>query len=392
MRKETKGESIESYRNKIFCGDCIELMREIPSSSIDLIFADPPYNLQLSEELHRPDTTKVSGVFEEWDIFSDFKSYDDFSRDWLREARRILKEDGTIWVMGSYHNIYRLGQILQDLNYWILNDIVWLKSNPMPNFMGRRFTNAHETLLWCSRSRKSKYLFNYDAMKSLNEGIQMRSDWHFPLCTGSERLQGEYGKKLHPTQKPESLLYRVLLSSSKVGDVVLDPFLGTGTTAAVAKKLGRDYIGIERETSYAERAKTRVLETKPPESEAQITTTPTKRKEKQIPFGHLVEVGALKPGSQLVSSCSNYEAEVQADGSIKIGAEQGSIHQLGAKLQGKISCNGWFFWHIKDNDDKGSIPIDVLRAKIREERKSSTKTVSPSRLVKNARNVRKSVI
>jgi modification methylase len=347
--------------DQILLGDCVEMMRMLPSGSIDCVFADPPYNLQLNGDLRRPDHSRVDAVNDDWDKFADFGAYDRFSRAWLEGARRLLKPDGTLWVIGSYHNIYRLGAILQDLGYWILNDIVWRKSNPMPNFRGRRFTNAHETLLWCAKSRTSKYTFNYQAMKSLNDDVQMRSDWLFPLCTGAERVKREDGKKAHPTQKPEALLHRVLLAATKPGDLVLDPFLGTGTTGAVAKRLGRRFIGIEREKEYAKIARARIEAVEPAAPE-DFAATQEKRQEKRIPFGALVEAGLLKPGVVLCDASRRWTAKVRADGSVISAETKGSIHQVGAELQG---APGWAFWHV---DFGGKlVSIDVLRQKFRAE-------------------------
>lgn len=351
--------------NAVYTGDCIKTMQALPGKSVDCIFADPPYNLQLNGDLRRPNNSKVNGVDDEWDQFESLKAYDEFSRSWLCAARNLLKPDGTIWVIGSYHNIFRLGAILQDLGYWILNDIIWRKSNPMPNFRGRRFTNAHETLIWAARDKNSKYFFNYDAMKSLNEDLQMRSDWYLPLCTGGERLKNAKGKKAHPTQKPEALLYRVLLSSTRKNDLVLDPFFGTGTTGAAAKKLSRRYIGIEREAAYAALAKERIAETHAlPENLVDIKP---KREKKRIPFGWLIERGLLKPGSVLTDSKGKHSVKVHADGSVaaqnRLEPIRGSIHKVGAELQGAPSCNGWTYWHYKENGK--AQPIDSLREKIR---------------------------
>lgn len=353
--------------NKIISGDCVEAMRALPRESIDLIFADPPYNLQLQGELHRPNNSRVDGVDDAWDKFASMKDYDDFTREWLSAARDTLKPDGAIWVIGSYHNIFRLGYILQDLGFWILNDIVWRKTNPMPNFRGRRFTNAHETLIWAAKSEKSKYCFNYEAMKSLNEDLQMRSDWTLPLCTGSERLKGDDGAKAHPTQKPESLLYRVLLSSTKRGDVVLDPFFGTGTTGAVAKKLGRDYIGIERDAGYIKAATKRLAAIDP--LEKHLVETAAKREQPRIPFGSLVEKGLLKAGAVLSDSKNTMRVTVHADGSVmsqnRVDKLRGSIHKVGAAMQGAPSCNGWTYWHY---EDAGTFrPIDDLRQRVIQE-------------------------
>ena len=329
--------------DRILLGDCARVMAGLPAGSVDMIFADPPYNLQLGGELLRPNNTRVDGVDSDWDKVGDFADYDRFTRDWLGAARRLLKDDGTLWVIGSYHNIFRVGAILQDLGYWILNDIVWCKTNPMPNFRGRRFTNAHETMIWCSKDKDARYRFNYDAMKSLNDGLQMRSDWTLPICNGKERLKDDDGHKVHPTQKPEALLHRAILSATKPGDVVLDPFFGTGTTGAVARKLGRHFVGIEREKEYADVAQARIAEIKP-QSDAEVVETPSKREEKRIPFGWLVERGLLPAGSVLTSPNRQWTAKVRADGTLITAEHRGSIHQVGAAVQGAPACNGWQFW------------------------------------------------
>ena len=345
-------------------GDCIEVMRSLPEASVDLIFADPPYNLQLKGELHRPDNSRVDAVDDHWDQFASFASYDTFSRAWLGAARRLLKPDGAIWVIGSYHNIFRVGSALQDAGYWILNDVVWRKANPMPNFRGKRLTNAHETMIWAAKSDQSKYVFNYDALKALNEGVQMRSDWIIPLCTGAERLKTKAGDKAHPTQKPEALLHRVLVASTRPGDVVLDPFFGTGTTGAVAKRLGRRYVGIEREPDYIEAAAARIAGVRPLDAES-AAITPPRRSEPRVAFGQLVERGLLAPGEVLHSLNGRRSAKIRADGSVIAADLRGSIHQVGAALEGAPSCNGWTYWHIKR--DGVSVPIDVLRQQIRAE-------------------------
>ena len=353
--------------DSILTGDCVKIMNALPAQSVECIFADPPYNLQLNGELHRPNNTRVDGVDNDWDQFESLKSYDEFTREWLVAARSLLKPDGSIWVIGSYHNIFRLGYILQDLGYWILNDVIWRKSNPMPNFRGRRFTNAHETLIWAAKSKESRYFFNYDAMKSLNEDLQMRSDWYLPICTGSERLKDAKGSKAHPTQKPESLLYRVLMASTRKGDTVLDPFFGTGTTGAVAKQLGRHYIGIEKDKTYAAFAKERIKAVEALEDN--ILMNQPKREQPRIPFGQLIERGLIKPGTLLTDSQNRHTAKVHADGSViaqnRIDQLRGSIHKVGAALQGAPSCNGWTFWHYQDRGK--TIPIDVLREKMRSE-------------------------
>jgi modification methylase len=350
--------------NTIQSGDCVEVMNSLPENSIDLIFADPPYNLQLKGELHRPDNSRVDAVDDHWDQFSSFAAYDRFTQDWLKAARRLLKPNGAIWVIGSYHNIFRVGSALQNEGYWILNDVVWRKSNPMPNFRGKRFTNAHETMIWASKSEGAKYTFNYEALKSLNEGIQMRSDWVLPICTGHERLKDEAGDKAHPTQKPESLLHRIIVGSTNPGDVVLDPFFGTGTTGAVAKMLGREYIGIEREEAYRKVATQRIKSVRKFDREALRVST-SKRAEPRVPFGQLVERGMLRPGENLYSMNNRHKAKVRADGTLIGDDVKGSIHQVGAALEGAPSCNGWTYWSYKR--DGKMVPIDLLRQQIRSE-------------------------
>jgi modification methylase len=344
--------------DQIMLGEAVRIMRMLPPASVHCIFADPPYNLQLRGELRRPDDSLVDGVDEEWDRFTDFAAYDAFTREWLTEARRLLRKDATIWVIGSYHNIFRIGAIMQELGFWILNDVVWRKANPMPNFRGRRFTNAHETMIWAARGRDARYRFNYQAMKALNDDVQMRSDWFLPLCTGAERLRNAHGLKLHPTQKPEALLHRVMLASTSPGDIILDPFLGTGTTAAVARRLARHYIGIERHPAYVEAALGRVAKIKPGSSESN-TTTPTRREAVRVPFGSLIERGLLAPGTQLTDRTRKITAIVIADGTIRAGSSQGSIHKIGAEVTNAPSCNGWTFWHFER--DGTLVPIDVLR-------------------------------
>ena len=343
---------------QILDGDCVERLRELPDNCIDLVFADPPYNLQLGGDLNRPDGSHVDAVTNDWDRFDSFKTYDDFSRDWLAECRRVLKPDGALWVIGSYHNIYRLGATLQDLGFWILNDIVWRKTNPMPNFRGTRFTNAHETLIWASQGEKARYQFNYRAMKTLNDELQMRSDWTFPICSGGERLKDDAGHKAHPTQKPEALLYRVLLATTERGDVVLDPFFGTGTTGAIAKRLGREWIGCEREESYRTVARARI-EKELPLDESALTTMQSKRTAPRVAFGTLVEAGFVKPGTQVFDKQRRWCATVRADGSLVCDKLNGSIHQVGKDLQDAPSCNGWTFWHY---EDEGLVkPLDAAR-------------------------------
>ncbi len=362
LRKKASVKAPEDLRallplGKILDGDCIEAMRSLPDNSVDCVFADPPYNLQLGGDLNRPDGSEVDAVTDHWDQFDSFRAYDDFTREWLSEARRVLKPDGSLWVIGSYHNIYRVGAILQDIGFWILNDIVWRKTNPMPNFKGTRFTNAHETLIWASQGEKSRYTFNYRAMKTLNDELQMRSDWVLPICSGGERLK-ENGTKVHPTQKPESLLYRVLLATTEKGDVVLDPFFGTGTTGAVAKRLGREWIGCERENVYRDAAYKRI-EKELPLDESALTTMQAKKSAPRVAFGAVVESGFIKPGTEVFDKKRRWVATVRADGSLDCKGQVGSIHGLGKDLQGAPSCNGWTFWHYENG---GEIkPVDAAR-------------------------------
>jgi modification methylase len=348
----------------IINGDCIAAMDTLPASSVDMIFADPPYNLQLEGELVRPNNTKVDAVDDDWDKFADFATYDRFTEAWLKSARRILKDDGTIWVIGSYHNIFRVGTKLQDIGYWMLNDVIWRKTNPMPNFRGRRFTNAHETMIWCAKSKDSRHAFNYEAMKALNDDLQMRSDWLLPICSGGERLKDSKGRKGHPTQKPEALLHRVILAATKPGDVVLDPFFGSGTTGAVAKRLGRRWIGIERDPAYIDLARKRIAAVQAV-AERELLITPSKREEPRIPFGWLVERGLLEPGALLHSFNGRWTAKVRADGTLISADHRGSIHQVGAAVQGAPACNGWAFWCYKV--DGKLVSIDTLRQQVRAE-------------------------
>lgn len=351
--------------NTIINDDCVKVMNSMEPNSVDLIFADPPYNLQLGDALTRPDNSNVNGVYEEWDNFESLAEYDRYTREWMTAARRILKEDGAIWVIGSYHNIFRVGYILQDLGFWILNDIIWNKTNPMPNFKGTRFTNAHETLIWACKNPHSKYTFNYEAMKALNEDTQMRSDWHIPLCTGKERLKDGDGNKLHPTQKPEGLLYRVLMASTNVGDVVLDPFFGTGTTGAVAKKLGRNFIGIERDSTYVAGAAARI-ESAERVGDMACLEFSSKKRQPRVPFGSVVERGLLKAGDKLYDANKKHCASIRSDGTLISDFGEGSIHQVGAAAQNAPACNGWVYWHFEDRK-KGLVSIDELRKVVRAE-------------------------
>ena len=348
------------FKNKIINGDSLEELKKIPRETFDLIFADPPYNLQLKGELTRPDRSKVSAVNDKWDQFENFKKYDEFTYEWLNECKRILKKDGAIWVIGSYHNIFRVGTAIQNLGFWILNDVIWNKNNPMPNFRGTRFTNAHETLIWASKSEKSKYTFNYQSLKCLNDDLQMRSNWNLPICTGSERLK-KNGKKIHSTQKPESLLHRILLATSNKNDLILDPFLGSGTSAAVAKKLGRNYFGIEKDKNYFKAAEERLKATKPIEDDL-LDTLKNNRSKPRIPFGSLVELGIIKPGTNIFDNKKKITARIMADGSIKHNKAEGSIHKVAATILGAESCNGWTFWHCDINGR--TYPIDYLRQRL----------------------------
>ena len=360
----------QSPFNRVIEGECIAELKRLPDASVDLVFADPPYNLQLANELLRPNHTVVDGVDDAWDKFSSFADYDRFCRDWLAECRRILKPDGAIWVIGSYHNVFRLGVALQDLGFWLQNDVIWRKTNPMPNFRGKRFTNAHETLIWAGRDRKSRVTFNYDGLKAGNEDVQMRSDWLFPICSGPERLKDDDGRKAHPTQKPEALLHRILVGTTNPGDVVLDPFFGTGTTGAVAQRLGRRWIGIERDPDYAKAARARIARVTPL-CESAVETMRSKRHEPRVPFGAVVELGLLEPGRRLSDEHGRIWAEVRADGTLALtgkgfgaaAGRQGSIHRLGAEVQGKAACNGWTFWHMEIDGELR--PIDGLREQAR---------------------------
>lgn len=370
MKVQRKGVSVAAphssdkpdWLDTIIKGDCVAALEKLPKHSVDAVFADPPYNLQLGGDLLRPDHSQVDACDDHWDQFASFEAYDAFTRAWLLAVKRVLKPDGSLWVIGSYHNIFRVGAILQDLGFWILNDVVWLKSNPMPNFRGKRFTNAHETLIWAVPKKDAKYTFNYEALKTFNDDLQMRSDWNLPLCTGSERLKNDAGRKVHPTQKPESLLYRVLLSSTNPGDVVLDPFFGTGTTGAVARKLGRHFVGVEREQDYIDAAQKRVDGLTPANDDV-LEVSRGKRAEPRVPFGNLLEAGLIRPGDRLTCARGRHRATVRADGSLVSGEHNGSIHKVGALVQGQSACNGWTFWHIEQ--DGILAPVDGLRQIIR---------------------------
>ena len=350
----------DNFKNKIINGDCLVELKKIPDRTFDLVFADPPYNLQLKNKLTRPDSSKVNAVNDKWDQFESFKKYDEFTISWLKECKRILKKNGALWVIGSYHNIFRLGTTIQNLGFWILNDVIWNKNNPMPNFRGTRFTNAHETLIWSSKDKKSKYTFNYQSLKCLNDDLQMRSDWTFPICSGKERLK-KNGKKVHSTQKPEALLHRIILSTTNKDDVILDPFLGTGTTAVVAKKLGRKYFGIEKDKKYFKAANERINKAKVIE-ESYLDSLENNKSKPRIPFGSLVELGIIKPGTNIFDQKKKVSAKIMVDGSIKHKESEGSIHKIAAKIMGTESCNGWTYWHC--NIDGSIVPIDNLRQRL----------------------------
>tara|TARA_B100000674_G_scaffold485697_1_gene492924 strand:- start:186 stop:1259 length:1074 start_codon:yes stop_codon:yes gene_type:complete len=350
---------MHNFSNKIINGDCLKELKKIPSKSFDLVFSDPPYYMQIGEKLTRPDSSKVNGVNDKWDHFNSFSHYDIFSKTWLGECRRILKDNGSIWVIGSYHNIFRLGYHLQNLNFWLLNDVIWKKNNPMPNFRGTRFTNAHETLIWASKNKKSKYTFNYQSLKCLNDDLQMRSDWTLPICSGKERLK-KNGKKLHSTQKPESLLHRIILATTNKGDKILDPFLGTGTTAVVSKKLGRTYFGIEKDKKYFRAALERVNKAKKIEDDF-LDTIENNKSKPRVPFGSLVELGIIQPGTTLFDPKKKINAKIMVDGSIKYKETEGSIHKIAAKIMGAESYNGWTYWHYNMNGTP--VLIDNLRQK-----------------------------
>lgn len=345
--------------DQVIEGDCVARMNALPEGCADLIFADPPYNMQLRGDLHRPDQSKVDAVDDHWDQFGSFAEYDRFTHDWLTAARRVLKDTGSIWVIGSYHNIFRVGATLQDLGFWILNDVIWRKSNPMPNFKGTRFTNAHETLIWAAKSKASKYTFHYDALKMINDDLQMRSDWTLPLCTGAERLKDREGRKAHPTQKPEALLHRIVLATSKPGELILDPFFGTGTTGAAAKRLGRSYLGIERDAGYIKAAQARLKKVEPAAAE-DLMVTRSKKEEPRVPFGQILEAGFIRPGEMLLSPDGRARARVRADGSLAYEGQTGSIHRIGAVAANAPACNGWTYWHMANGQ-----PIDHFRREIR---------------------------
>lgn len=363
-------------KDQIIPGECVEVLNSLPEKSVDLIFADPPYNLQLENTLWRPNMTQVNGVDDQWDQFDSFETYDVFSRNWLQACKRVLKDTGTIWVIGSYHNIYRIGKIMQDLGFWILNDVIWIKTNPMPNFRGVRLTNAHETLIWASKHKGSKYTFNNHAMKGFNEEKQLRSDWVIPrefvlpICSGSERLKLN-GEKVHSTQKPEALLFRVIISSSKKGDIVLDPFFGTGTTGAVAKQLHRHWIGIEQEDKYISIAQERIdnIEPKVPEPLAKdiFNVSDKNRLAPKVGFANLIEVNYLSPGQKLYFQKKLHkEAYIKPDGKLRLpDGFEGSIHQAGKYLMNGSPCNGWQNWYFKSQGNE-LIVINKLRENYRE--------------------------
>ena len=352
---------MSKFYNKIVNGNSLKILKKIPDKTFDLVFADPPYNMQIGEKLKRPDNSKVNGVNDKWDQFSNFKHYDNFSKAWLKECKRVLKDNGSIWIIGTYHNIFRIGYHIQNLNYWILNDVIWRKNNPMPNFKGTRFTNAHETLIWASKNKKSKYTFNYQSLKCLNDDLQMRSDWMLPICNGKERLKKD-GKKVHSTQKPEALIHRIILATTNKGDLIFDPFLGTGTTAVVAKKLGRQYFGIEKDKKYFLAAYQRINKTNIIKDDY-LDTLQNNKSKPRVPFGSLVEMGLIKAGTLLFDQKKKYNAKIMIDGSLKCQKTEGSIHKVAAKIMGTESCNGWTYWHYQSGNNLK--PIDKLRERLR---------------------------
>jgi len=352
--------------DQILHGDCLEVLASLPAEAVDLVFADPPYNLQLHQELWRPNLTRVEAVDDVWDQFADFESYDRFTLAWLTACQRVLKRSGTLWVIGTYHNIFRIGKLMQDLGFWLLNDVIWLKINPMPNFRGVRFTNAHETLIWAQKERGAPYTFNHQAMKALNDDLQMRSDWYLPVCSGKERLRIQ-GVRAHPTQKPEALLYRLLLASTNPGDIVLDPFFGSGTTGVVCKRLHRRWIGVEREARYVHLAQQRIEHTPQVEYEQAIFKTPDPRHQPRLPFGRLLEAGLLQPGQMLYFGRSGeITARILADGALDCNGLRGSIHQVARQLR-QAPCNGWDQWYYQDSATGERRPIDHLRQILREQ-------------------------
>lgn len=348
---------MEKYLNTIIQWDCIELLKKLPDNSVDLIFADPPYNLQLQSDLTRPNDTIVDWVDDEWDKFSSFKEYDDFCKWWLKECKRVLKDTWTIWVIWSYHNIFRVWTIMQDLWFWVLNDVVWIKSNPMPNFKWTRFNNAHETMIWASKWQWSRYTFHYKSMKAFNEDKQMRSDWYISICSWAERLKDSNWVKAHSTQKPEELLYRIILSTSNVWDVVLDPFMWSWTTWAVAKLLKRSFIGLERESKYIEVANKRIEEVKPIDEDVLKYEIETPRP--KVAFWNLVSRWLIMAWEFLYNKKGDVKAQVQADWTLKHNENIGSIHKMSAIMLNKTNNNWWEYWHKKDWEKM--IVIDELR-------------------------------
>ncbi len=352
--------------NQILPGDAVQVMNRLPEKSIDLIFADPPYNMQIKGNLTRPDFSRVEGVDDEWDKFDDYPSYDQFTEAWLRAAQRLLKDEGAIWVIGTYHNIYRVGKIMQDIGFWVINEIIWEKTNPMPNFRGVRFTNAHETLIWAKKTSHSKYTINYHAMKPFNDGKQMRSTWKLPICKGKERIRLN-GERVHSTQKPLALLYRVLLSSTNPEDVVLDPFFGTGTTGAAAKILHRNWIGIEQDPIYIQVAEDRIKDLIVEDYQPELfDIKDDKRLAPRVAFSQLVESGYIRPGQILYfNQDPNNTSAVRPNGIIHLQGFEGSIHQTTKFLLGGKPANGWLYWFVKN--DRGEYQsIDEIRENYRQ--------------------------
>jgi modification methylase len=364
----THSDTPAPYLNQLHHGDALAVMATLPEKSVDLIFADPPYNLQLQQALWRPNHTQVDAVDDEWDQFEDFNAYDAFTRQWLTAARRVMNDNATIWISGTYHNIFRVGTLLQDLDFWILNTITWFKTNAMPNFRGTRLKNDVEFVIWAKKSATSGYTFHHHQMKQFNDfspGKQLGSVWKIPACGGEERLKDGDGKKLHPTQKPEELLKRIIVASSSPGDVVLDPFSGTGTTAVVAKHLHRQWIGIEQDETYLAAAQERIDQTQPLDPDDPLIQDSLEAKPARIPFKQLIEDGYLQPDQELYLDTPEHAAVIQADGLIHANGFTGSIHRVGAQLKNAPSCNGWLHWKYFDQKTGTHQLLDVLRERIR---------------------------
>ncbi|NLX10136.1 MAG: site-specific DNA-methyltransferase [Chloroflexi bacterium] len=355
-----------SELDRIWHGDCLEILPTLPPGSVDLVFADPPYNLQLERELWRPNLTKVDAVDDTWDQFDGLHAYDAFTRAWLAAVRAVMKDTATIWISGTYHNIFRVGAMMQDLGFWILNTVTWFKPNAMPNFRGTRLKNDVEFVIWAKRGKQGRYTFNHHPMKRYNASKQLGCVWEIPVCTGPERLRDANGQRLHSTQKPEELLRRIILASSQPGDVVLDPFLGSGTTAAVARLLRRRWIGIEREARYVEAARQRVEAVQPLEPDDPLLAAFVPSRPVRVPFRALIERGYLQPGQPIYLDQPPHTGIVLANGQVQVDHLIGSIHQLGARLKNAPSCNGWTHWYYHDEATGQRHMLDHLREQVRQ--------------------------